>query len=143
MTIIKKRQELPVFGDMMANLFDDRFFAPFQHTIQARIPAANVFEDEKDYTIQLAVPGMKKEDFSIDLNQNLLTISSEQKEEKSESTERFTLKEFSHTAFSRSFKIPKNGNSDEITASYTDGLLEIKITKKEPEQNAVKRIEIV
>lgn len=142
MTIIKKRQELPVFGDMMANLFDDRFFAPFQHPVQKKIPAANIFEDEKDYTIQLAAPGMEKEAFSIDLNQNLLTISAEQKEEKNESKERFTLKEFNYTSFSRSFKIPKNGNSDEIKASYTDGILEIKITKKEPEQNAVKRIEI-
>ena len=94
-------------------------------------PSVNVKETDKDFNIELAAPGMKKEDFKIELKNNVLTISSEQKEEHEEKSEgKYLRREFSYKAFQRSFALPENSEKDSIKATYTDGILKINLAKK-------------
>jgi HSP20 family protein len=90
-----------------------------------------VRESDKDYRIELAAPGMKRDDFNIELQNNVLTISTEKKEQKEEKLEgKFLRKEFSYQAFQRSFALPENCEKDSIKATYTDGILNINLNKK-------------
>jgi len=108
-----------------------------------RIPPVNIVENEKDYKVSLGVPGMKKEDFKIEHEGNMLTISSEKREDKEEKDEKFTRKEFSYSSFSRSFTLPENVLTDKIEAKYLDGVLELSLPKKEPvKKTEHKKIEI-
>jgi HSP20 family protein len=94
-------------------------------------PSVNVRESDKDYRIELAAPGMKRDDFNIELQNNVLTISTEKKEQKEEKLEgKFLRKEFSYHAFQRSFALPENCEKDSIKATYTDGILNINLNKK-------------
>ena len=105
----------------------------FQQVEQASFSPSNI------------VPGMKKEDFKISLDRNILTISSEQNSETEEKNEngKYTRREFNYNAFSRSFTLPSQVvDAENIAASYTDGILKIVIPKKVKEENAVKTIEI-
>ncbi|MBK9257430.1 MAG: Hsp20/alpha crystallin family protein [Saprospiraceae bacterium] len=108
-----------------------------------RIPPVNIVENGKDYKVSLGVPGMKKEDFKIEHEGNILTISSEKSEDKEERDEKFTRKEFNYSAFSRSFTLPENVLIDKIEAKYQDGVLELSLPKKEPvKKTEHKKIEI-
>jgi HSP20 family protein len=99
--------------------------------LTATTPSVNVKESDKDYRIELAAPGMKREDFNIELQNNVLTISTEKKEQKEEKLEgKFLRKEFSYRAFQRSFALPENCEKDNIKATYTDGILNITLNKK-------------
>ena len=142
MTLVKKRTEFPVFGDVMTNLFEDRFFEPIKRSIVTHSPSVNIFENEVAFTIQLAVPGFKKENFEIDLKNNRLIVSAEIKEENQELKPNFTLREFNYSQFSRSFNLPKNADQSNIKAGYTDGILEIVIAKKEQEKLITTKIEV-
>lgn len=143
MTIVKKRNEFPVFGDMMTNLFEDRFFEPIKKYAALNSPLANISTTEKAFIIQLASPGLSKEAFSIDLKNNNLIISvTPNKEEESDTAKNYTLREFNYGEYKRAFTLPKNADQQAITASYTDGILEIVINKKEDETELVKKIEI-
>lgn len=142
MTLVKKRTEFPVFGDVMTNLFEDRFFEPIKRSIVTHSPSVNIFENEAAFTIQLAVPGFKKENFQIDLKNNRLTAAALATEENEESKPNFTLREFNYSQFSRSFNLPKNADQSNIKAGYTDGILEIVIAKKEQEKLITTKIEV-
>jgi len=93
------------------------------------IPAVNIKEEEKSFLLELAAPGLKKDDFKINVEKNLLTISSEVKTENEEKTENYTRKEFGFSSFSRSFKISENILVDEISANYEDGILKVNLPK--------------
>ena len=95
------------------------------------IPAANIIENKDAYHVSLAVPGMKKEDFNIDIDGNILTISCEKEEKKEEKEAKFTRKEFNYTSFNRSFTLPDEINKDKIDAHYEDGILKLSLPKKE------------
>ncbi len=142
MTLIKKRQELPVFGDMMANLFEDKFFEPTHRHNARNTPSVNIFEDKKDFTIQLAAPGMKKDDFKIDLKKNTLSISATKESKTEKKEEKYSLREFNYNSFQRAFTLPKNADKEGITAQYHDGILEVKIGKKEKPVEKTKTISI-
>ncbi|MGZ3866690.1 MAG: Hsp20/alpha crystallin family protein [Bacteroidia bacterium] len=121
-------------------LTPDKFFKGFH----ASLPAANVSETDKSYKIELAIPGFKKEEVKVNLENEILTIEAENKTEKEEKGEKFTRKEFSYGTFSRSFQLPKAANSDKIEAKYENGLLKLEIPKKEEAINkAKKEIKIV
>jgi len=91
-------------------------------------PAANILEKEDGFGIELMVPGMKKEDFKIDLDKDILTISAEAEQE---NVSNYTRREFGIGSFSRSFSIPESINTDEIKAEYNDGILKLHLPKKE------------
>ncbi len=105
----------------MPNLFDDDFFSSLPSRTSS-MPAVNIREDDKNYSLELAVPGMEKKDLKIDINEDVLTISSESKNETEENKDGYKRKEFSYSSFCRSFYIPENVNREKIDASYKEEL---------------------
>lgn len=106
-------------------------------------PSVNISEREDQYLIELAAPGLAKEDFELKVEKDLLTVSSK-KEVSSESSENnFTRREFNFTSFSRSFHLPEEVDNNNIKATYSDGILKIELPKNvELIKNKVKTIEI-
>lgn len=96
-------------------------------------PAVNIKENDDSYSLELAAPGLKKEDINVSVDENILSISSEVKTEKEQTQEggRYTRKEFNYSSFRRSFTLPETANEDQIDASYADGVLKVTIPKKE------------
>ena len=124
------------------SFFNDDFFPVLPNRTNS-VPAVNIREDEKSYALDLAVPGLDKKDLNIDINEDVLTISSESKNETEESKDGFKRKEFSYRAFTRSFYIPENVNREMIEANYKDGILSVNLPKQEEEKSKVtKKIEI-
>jgi HSP20 family protein len=103
------------------------------------VPAVNIKEDDKFYRLDLAVPGMDKKDLRIDINEDVLTISSETKNETTEETDGYKKKEFSYSSFCRSFYVPENVNRDKIEANYKDGILTISLPKFEEDKKNITR----
>jgi len=126
------------FSPFLSNLFDDDFF-PTVSTRTNSMPAVNIRENEKNFTLELAVPGMDKKNLKIDINDDVLTISSEARTENEESSEGYKRKEFSYTSFCRSFYIPENVNREKIEASYKDGILNVELPKLEEDKSKISR----
>lgn len=126
--------------------FFDKDFLPFNSKLAKMgtvIPAVNIKENKDDYSVEVAVPGVKKEDLKINLEKGLLTISSEKKEEKEEKKEDYTRREFCFNSFSRSFSLPENIDEENIKANYNDGVLNLVIGKKQvTESSNTKEIKI-
>ncbi len=125
------------FGkDLMPDLFEDR--------ANMSVPAVNVLEDADNFKIELAAPGMEKKDFKIDLENNVLTISSEKEyKHEDEKDGKFMRREFGYASFKRSFTLPESVDADKIKANYKDGLLHINIPKREEaKQKPPKQISI-
>lgn len=116
---------------VLQNFFND--FERIAPTHQNAFPAVNVLEDENSFKIELAAPGLKKEDFKINVHENVLTISAEQKTESEENKNdgKYTRKEFNYSSFKRSFTLPKTVDGDKIVASYNEGVLGLSLPKKE------------
>lgn len=95
------------------------------------VPRVDIMENDKAYQIQVAVPGMNKEDFKIDLNENYMTISGERKFTQEKNDNNFHSIETQYGTFSRSFSLPENINSAKISAKYVNGILEITVPKDE------------
>jgi HSP20 family protein len=122
----------------MPNIFDDDFFPVFSNRTN-QMPAVNIKEDDKNYVLDLAIPGIDKKDLKIDMNEDVLTISSEAKSESEENKDGYKRKEFSYSAFSRSFYIPENVNREKIEANYKDGVLSVSLPKQEEDKNKITR----
>lgn len=113
----------------------DRFFKTdfpdiFDSENSLTVPAINVTEEKNNYIVNMAAPGLKKEDFDISLDGNLLTISSEKESEKDDDSERFSRREYNYSYFSRSVTLPDSAETKNIAAKYTDGILSLTIPKK-------------
>lgn len=133
MSIIKwnSNELLPKFDSIWDDFFNRDFYTKGLD-IGTTIPAVNTVETEKAFNLEVAIPGLKKEDFKIDLNNHILTISSEKKEEKEEKDgKKITRREYSYSSFQRSFQLPDNVKKESITAEYTDGILKLTLPKKE------------
>ena len=100
-------------------------------------PAVNVKETDKNYEITLAAPGLQKDDFKIDVNGSMITISAEKDEKKEEKEESFTRREYSYSSFSRSFTLPEDINQDRSDANYVNGELKLLLPKKEEAKKTV------
>ena len=122
----------------MSNLFDDDFFPVFQNRTSS-MPAVNIREDDEKYSLELAVPGMDRKDLKIDINEDVLTISSESKHESEENRDGYKRKEFSYSSFCRSFYIPENVNKEKIEANYKDGILTVGLPKQEEDKSKITR----
>ncbi len=133
--------------DPMLALFED-FFRPVVPTLENQmgrlvVPAVNIIEDDKGVEIDLAAPGLKKDDFEIKVEDNVLTISAHKEEEKLEEGANFIKKEFGYENFQRSFTLPDNVfDIDKVEAKYEDGVLKIYIPKLEEQQKKVKKVKI-
>jgi HSP20 family protein len=117
-----------------SNLFD-RFFtdaaARSGGSAYSFVPRVDIFEEENAFEIHVAVAGMKKDDFKIDLNKNQLTISGERKINREKKANNFQSVEIQHGTFSRSFSLPENVDATNISAKYVDGILEVSVPKDE------------
>jgi HSP20 family protein len=114
--------------------FFDTDNSPFENLFNVRpltLPSVNVLEKKDKYEISVAAPGLKKEDFNIDLEGDMLTISAEKETSKEDREDTFTRQEFNYTSFSRSFTLPAWVNKDKIDARYEDGLLFLDLPKTE------------
>ncbi len=128
----------PNFVDLWNKLFENENTTPgFRRYCST--PAANITENEGDFQLELAVPGMNKEDFKIDVENNLLTVSSEKQTQNEENEKNITRKEFVYGCFSRSFTLPKSVDTDNINATYKNGILQVVLPKREEEKTKVKR----
>lgn len=138
-------------GEMFPTSFED-FFKPWNEWIDnggfwnrtMKMPAVNVSDNKDNYVVTLAAPGMKKSDFNIDVEGNILTISSEKEESKEEKEAKYTRKEYSYSSFSRSFTLPDEVNKEKIDAAYEDGVLKLTLPKTEVSKKAAatKRISV-
>jgi HSP20 family protein len=144
MTLIRKTNSFfPAFSSMFDDLMNHERLLKNADIMQS--PAANIKETEDGFVIELAAPGKQKDDFKIELNHNVLSISSESKTEHEvkDEKERYTRKEFNYNSFQRSFVLPSSVDSDKITANYENGVLNISIPKKEEvKKKPVRNIEI-
>ena len=126
-----KSTGIPVLPTILDDFFRDWSTTNFSDT-NTTLPAVNIMEDDNAFTVEVAVPGMEKKDFHIDLEDNILTISSEKTVEDKEVKDNYTRKEYSYQSFKRSFTLPKNMvDSDKIAAQYKNGELIIAIPKRE------------
>lgn len=128
MSLIKRNEVL--FPALMNEILRPDWFGGTQNT-RTSIPAVNIKENEKDYSLELFVPGRAKEDFGIEIDDAVLTISSEIKESHAASEENFTRREFTITSFKRAFTLPEIVATDKIEAAYENGILKFKLPKKE------------
>jgi len=134
------RNHYPTFNNLLEGFLN----TDFNHTNGSKnVPAVNIIESEDTFKIEVALPGISKKDVNIDVDDNLLTISREVKEEKLEESKetetiKYTRKEFSFKSFKRTFSLPESIDADSISASAKDGILVITLPKKE-EAKAVKR----
>jgi len=129
----------PGFIDVFDSLINDTFFSDRMMT---RVPAANISESQDSFHVELAAPGLKKEDFKLKLENNVLSISVEQKTENNEDNRNYAKREYSYTSFVRSFTLPESADENSIEAKYTDGVLGIDIRKREEAKTVSRQIEI-
>ena len=137
-----------VFSDFFTDIdrmFDNDFFLMpmnLKRQMEGKVPSVNIRDKEKEYLIEVAAPGMKKEDFNIDMEEGMLTISSQREEDKTEERENYKRREYNYSSFSRSFNLPENVKSEEIKAHYEDGILSLTIPKKQEQEKPKQKIKI-
>jgi len=129
----------PWFNDVFESVFNDSLLTD---RLVSRVPAVNIAETDGDFQIELAVPGLKKEDFKINIDKNVLSISSEKKNENSQEGKKFSKREYSYTSFTRSFTLPETIDHNKIDAAYVDGILKLTIAKKEEAKVQSREIEV-
>jgi len=134
MTLVKFNNGLknnavgPFFNDVFESFLNESFLGD---KLVAKVPAVNIAETENEFHLELAIPGLKKDDFKINLDKNVLTISAEKKNEQEADGKRFSKREYSYHSFTRSFTLPDSADYAKIDADYTDGILKLTIAKKE------------
>ncbi|HEY9195553.1 MAG TPA: Hsp20/alpha crystallin family protein [Mucilaginibacter sp.] len=125
---LRNNARAPFFNDVFDSILNDSFIGD---KLVARVPAVNIAETENEFHVELAVPGLKKEDFKISLDKNILTVAAEKKSENVEEGKKISKREYSYNSFSRSFTLPESADQSKIEADYADGILKLTITKKE------------
>ncbi len=131
MSLIKFNETFPALLDsFFGHDMGERFAWP--RTTFA-VPAVNIREDENSFKVEMAAPGLKKDDFKVTLDNGVLTVSTEKRQENEEKDAdgKYTKREFSYQSFSRSFSLPDSVQYEKIDARYQDGILYLTIPKKE------------
>ncbi len=132
MTLMRVNTSLP---RLLENFFENDLFdlarLNFSST-NTTLPSVNIKEDNNGYEVEVAAPGFNKEEFNVEVNDNILTISSEKRvENETKDGQQFTHREFSYQSFKRTFTLPATVESDKIEAKYENGILHLSIPKKE------------
>jgi HSP20 family protein len=135
---IVKRNNL-VFPSLMNEILKPDWFGGLENYGNA-FPPVNIQDNETSFELELSVPGRKKEDFNIEINEQVLTISNEAKKEEEFKEAGYTRKEFSYSSFKRSFTLPDTVNEEGIKASYENGILRFTLPKKEESLPKPKRL---
>ena len=133
--ILNTGRLLPNVFDLERNIFDNGGSA-------LAVPDANIIENDKDFKIELAAPGLERKDFKVEVENGVLSISAEKEEEKKEDRKNYRRREFSYNAFSRSFTLPDNSLPEKIDAKYDNGILHLTLPKKEISISKPKEIKV-
>jgi len=135
MTLIKRSNSLfpsvPSFFDdfFTRDLFD---WSNTNNAYGSSLPAVNIKEDENNFEVEVAVPGLKREDFKIEIENDVLTVSSEKESSNDSEEENYKRREFRYSSFKRTFSLPESKvDADKVKANYVDGVLQINLPKKE------------
>lgn len=134
----KKNGAVPSLNNVFDSIFNDTFFSD---RLVTRVPATNISESAAHFHIELAAPGLKKEDFKLKLEGEVLSISVEQRSQEQEGRT-YAKREYNYTSFVRAFTLPESANAESIEAKYTDGILCIDIAKLEEARMLTRQIEI-
>lgn len=130
----------PVFSDLFDSFFGNELMTG---EMTNWVPSVNISETNNDFKIDVAVPGLTKEDFKIEIDNDVLSITGERKEETKDENTRYTRREFSYGAFKRSFNLPETAEGEGINAHFENGILAITIPKKdEAKRKPTKEIKI-
>ena len=139
--VLSRKRNGRTFPSLVNDFFNtDRFFGPSILDFNGGlldldkslvVPEANIIENGKDFRIELAAPGLEKKDFKVEVQDGVLSISAEKKEEQKEETKNYRRREFSYNTFCRSFTLPDNLVTDKIDAMYENGVLRLTLPKKE------------
>src|ERR1700748_2192612 len=128
MTLVKFNNGQKAYG---VNPFLNDVFDTILHgdKLVTRVPAVNIAETENEFHIELAAPGLSKEDFKISVEKNILSVSAEKKTEATGTDKKYSKKEFSYNSFTRTFTLPETVDHAKIDAAYTDGILKLNVAK--------------
>ena len=129
----------PFVNSVFDNLFNDSFISD---RLVTRVPAVNITETAEAFAIELAAPGLQKSDFKINVDKNIISVGVEKVEETETKEKMYSKKEYNYSSFSRSFTLPETVDYSNIDASYTDGILHVRIGKKEEAIVAKRLIEV-
>ncbi|MEZ5013800.1 MAG: Hsp20/alpha crystallin family protein [Chitinophagales bacterium] len=130
MSLVKKTGwASPFTNTFLTDFFNGETFFDDAFRKVERMPAVNIAENEKEYVLEVAVPGMKKEHFTVEVLHGMLHITAEKKDEKEEKEKNYTRREFSTTSFSRMFTLPEDVGEGDILAEYNDGVLHLTLPK--------------
>ncbi|MFS4456232.1 Hsp20/alpha crystallin family protein [Maribacter sp. 2304DJ31-5] len=136
MSLIKRNDML--FPSLMNEIFKPDWFGGMENF--KTFPAVNIKENEKDFELALSVPGRSKEDFNIEIDDNILAVSAEVGSRKEDVKESYTRKEFGYASFKRSFALPESVDVEKIDASYENGILKFHLPKREEALPKPKRV---
>ncbi len=128
MSVIKRNDVL--FPSLLNEIFKPDWFGGMEN-LRTNVPAVNIRENEKDFQLELSVPGRSKEDFNIEIDDNVLSISAEVKTENEVEKDNYTRREFAFSSFKRSFTLPESVDGEKINANYENGILKFSLPKKE------------
>jgi len=136
--LVRNRTKLP---SLVSDLLNTKTFIPNVFNLQddllditggpIMVPSANIIENEKDFRIELAAPGLERKDFKVEVDNGLITITAEKEEEETEEKENYRRREYSYNSFNRSFTLPENSLPDKIEAKYDNGILHLTLPKKQ------------
>jgi HSP20 family protein len=135
----RTRSNAPYFNNVFDSLFTEALNK--NHNV-TKMPAVNISEDAESYKIEVAAPGLNKEDFQINVKKDTLSLWVEKKAVEGEVKKDFNRKEFDFSSFARSFMLPETVDAEKIAAEYTNGVLYITIGKKDESLNAPKTISV-
>jgi len=146
MNIVRFNPVIPsgsIFKDMFEDLFTDDFFPGFQKGAMVTEPLVNILEEKEMYRIDLAVPGMKREDISVNLEKDQLVIKAEVEAKNENEDTQYRMREFYYGQFTKSFHIPDTVDRNQIQAGFENGVLSIELKKREEAiDHGPKQIEI-
>jgi HSP20 family protein len=143
MTLLRRVNSYPYLYNWIEDVLVPFTNGVVNNTGKQNVPSVNILEKDNCFVIEVAAPGMEKSDFKVNVNNDLLTIKSEKNHNDEVNNSNYSRKEFSYSAFERSFTLPDNVESDNIKAGYINGILNVEIPKKEEAKiKPVKEIEI-
>jgi HSP20 family protein len=134
-----QRGLVPNFNSVFDSIFTDSFFSGRDTTL---VPAVNISETSDQFLVELAAPGLAKEDFKINLERRLLTISVQKEQAGEEQSKNYSRREFGYSSFTRAFTLPESADENKISARYADGVLYLEIPKKEEAKMTARQISI-
>lgn len=132
MTLVRTNQDVfPSISSLLDDVFNNDLRKSNYSATRTTLPKVNIVEDDNGFEVEVAAPGFDKKDFNINVEHDVLTISSETKHDHKEEGKNYSRREFSYQSFSRSFTLPDSADADKIKAKYENGILAVSIPKKE------------